>query len=199
MFQLFETIRIKDGEICNIEWHNKRLNLSRKQLFGSNNTIELGNFIQIPNSLETGIYKCKVIYNFDILDIQFEPYTARTINTIKLIEDDIISYEHKFSDRMALYKLLVKRGNHDEIIIVKNGLITDTSYTNILVLIKNRWYTPLKPLLKGTMRAHLLETGLITTKNITAEEVLQGEKIRLINAMLPFECEVDILPANIYK
>jgi 4-amino-4-deoxychorismate lyase len=45
----------------------------------------------------------------------------------------------------------------EEIIIVKNNCITDTSYTNLLFLKDEKWYTPSTYLLNGVMRQHLLK------------------------------------------
>ena len=58
------------------------------------------------------------------------------------------------------------RQDKDDILIVKNGLLTDTSIANIALYDGNDWYTPLHPLLKGTKRAELLDKGVLKEKEI---------------------------------
>ena len=63
MYLLFETIKVKNKNLQNIEYHNSRLNRSRKELFGANDFIYLENIIEIPSSLSDDVYKCRVIYD----------------------------------------------------------------------------------------------------------------------------------------
>ena len=52
------------------------------------------------------------------------------------------------------------RGACDEILIIKDGHITDTSISNIVFRLPDGWWlTPFTPLLKGIMRTYLLESG----------------------------------------
>ena len=84
-----------------------------------------------------------------------------------------------------LSRLLLQKGDADEIIIVKNGRLTDTSYSNIALFDGNRWVTPAHPLLKGTMRQSLIDKGLLEEKDIMAEDFPKYLEVRLINAMMP--------------
>lgn len=71
-------------------------------------------------------------------------------------------------------------------LIVRNGLLTDTSIANIALWNGLHWYTPAHPLLKGTHRARLLDEGILTERDIPVEEIKQYQKICLFNAMLHF-------------
>ncbi len=192
MSLLFETIRLLDGILQNIEYHNLRLNRSRKLLYKSTDEIDLEQLIQIPSTLKTGLYKCRVVYSKEVKSIDFEPYLPRTIKSLRLIEDNKISYDYKYTNRGSLNQLLTKRERFDEIVIVKNGFITDTSYSNILFFDGKQWITPSTPLLPGTMRSFLLENKLITEADIKVVDLKQFQKVRLINAMNPFESGKDI-------
>jgi 4-amino-4-deoxychorismate lyase len=197
MSLLFETIRVADGVIFNLASHNQRMNQSRKLLLGCSDFIRLENFITIPKSFAKGIYKCKVLYRTEIEHIGFEPYMPRQIHSLKLVDDNSICYPHKFTDRKQLDELSGKRGGFDEILIVRNGSITDTSFSNIVFFDGQQWLTPLSPLLHGTMRSYLLANGLIAEKEITVSDLRQYNKARLINAMLPIDSGSDIAIANI--
>ena len=57
---------------------------------------------------------------------------------------------------------------------------------NLAFLKNNIWYTPKKPLLKGTKRSSLLDNDLIVEKQITKDEVQSYEAVRIFNAMIDF-------------
>jgi len=192
MSLLFESIRLQNGVLQNLEYHNARLNYSRKSLYKSPDNIDLEQLIQIPPACLQGIYKCKVTYSKTVKSIDFKPYLPRTIKSLRLIEDNKISYSYKYTNRGSLNQLLTKRERFDEIIIVKNGFITDTSYSNIIFFDGTQWFTPSTPLLQGTMRSFLLENGLISEMEIKVADLKLFQKARLINAMNPFESCRDI-------
>jgi len=197
MSLLFETIRIQDGVIYNLKRHSQRMNQSRELLLGCIDFIDLKNFITIPEAFSKGKFKCKVVYSTEIENISFEPYTPRSIHSLKLIDSNSIIYDHKFSDRKLLDELSRKRGQCDEILIVKNGSITDTSFSNIVFFDGIHCITPLNPLLRGTMRSYLLAEGYILEKEISVHDLRYYQKARLINAMLPFDSGSDIEIDNI--
>jgi 4-amino-4-deoxychorismate lyase len=192
MSLLFETIRIQDGKPQNLEYHNFRLNQSRRVFYNSKDTIDLTNLIAIPDDSKKGIVKCKVLYSKDVEEIRFEIYTPRKISSLKLIEDNTIEYSFKFTDREKLNKLFLQKGDSDDILIIKNGFVTDTSYSNIIFHNGFRWITPASPLLLGTMRKRLIDTKFILEKDIKAKDIPSFQKVRLINAMLPFETAPEI-------
>jgi 4-amino-4-deoxychorismate lyase len=193
MSLLFETIRLQEGILQNLDYHSLRLNLSRKSLYNSLDNISLEKLIQIPSDCKQGLFKCKVIYGKEgIKSVGLEPYTARKVNSLRLIEDNSILYEYKYTDRGSLTRLLTKRGNYDEILIVQKGFITDTSYSNIILFDGIKWFTPSTPLLRGTMRSFLLEKNLIEETKIRVNDLKNFQKARLINAMIPFESGKDI-------
>jgi 4-amino-4-deoxychorismate lyase len=187
MSLLIETIKVTERQFQNIAFHNKRLNRSRKELLGDNDSIEIEKEIVIPADIGNGVYKCTVKYKHEIIDVKFQSYTIKKIEKLKLVIDNSIDYSYKFADRSVLSKLLEKRDGCDEIIIVKNGLMTDTSYSNLVFFDGKKWYTPNSPLLKGTKREKLLSEGKIEEEEINLQNIKRFEKVSLINAMLDVE------------
>lgn len=192
MSLLFETIRLEDGKFHNLEFHNQRFNSSRKILFGSTRPIHLEEFLDIPAGYEKGLFKCRVTYSEKIDTILFEPYVRRPVASLQLVEDNLISYSHKFTDRTNLSRLYEKRHHSDDILIVKNGFLTDTSFSNIIFRLGMTWVTPAQPLLCGTMRAKLIHCKAIKPENIPVSKLSKYEAACLINAMLPFEMPDEI-------
>jgi 4-amino-4-deoxychorismate lyase len=192
MCLLFESIRLLDGKFQNLEYHSFRLNQSRKTLFNASDKIELSKQIDVPNHNKHGIYKCKVTYGLKIESVTFELYVVRSIQNLMLVEDNTITYNHKFTDRSHLSALFAKRGNYDDILIIKNDFVTDSSFSNIIFFDGTKWVTPSTPLLSGTMRNNLVQNKIITEKDIKITELKHFQKARLINAMLPFHSAIDI-------
>lgn len=179
-----ETICIKNGRVQRVKYHEARMNRTRAQLFDAG-PIKLRRLICVPNELKSELVKCRVLYNQDVQNIQYEKYTVRPIKSIKLVRQDSIDYAHKSTDRNILQELFEKRGNCDDILIVKNGLITDTYYANVALHKDGRWYTPSKPLLEGTRRAQLIEKDRIEPKQINVDELSDYDRIAIFNAMIP--------------
>lgn len=79
------------------------------------------------------------------------------IELLNLFFCDHIDYSLKFSDRTLLNNLLKQKEECDEIMIIRQGKVTDCSIGNLIFRQNNQWITPDKPLLEGTQRAKLLE------------------------------------------
>jgi 4-amino-4-deoxychorismate lyase len=184
MSLLIETIKISGGQFHNLAFHNERINTARKVLFGCNDTLSIAEHISIPPEQGSGIYKCTVKYSNTIGEAEFISYTIRTIRNLKVVECNSIDYAYKFADRTLLSNLFQQRGECDEILIIKNGLITDTSFSNIIFYDGEKWITPKKPLLKGTKREKLLREGLLKEEDLGTDDLKRFSKACLINSML---------------
>ena len=198
MSQLLETIKIFNRAFQNIEFHNARFNASRQDLFGIDKPVLLENEISIPSTLTNDIYKCRITYSLQIEKVEFEKYTPRMIQSLKVVENNHINYAYKYADRSGLNELFDKRGECDDILIIKNGLVTDTSYSNIVFWDGKNWLTPSKPLLAGTARARLLKSNKIVEAEISKKDLKKFEKARIINAMNDLEESDDILIDKIF-
>jgi 4-amino-4-deoxychorismate lyase len=193
-----ETIRVEDGTLHNLHYHQQRMNTTRAELWRCDKIISLKELITVPEVLQKGLLKCRITYNEGIENVEWEPYQLRSIKSLKVVSDDCISYSYKFKNRVLLQQLFNQRGLYDDVLIVKKGLLTDTSYCNIALFDGQKWYTPTSYLLPGTQRAHLLDVGVIEEKEIALRSLQQYSKIRLFNAMIPWETAVDIDCNKIY-
>lgn len=186
MSRFIESICITDGEIRNLAFHQARMNRARYKILGIDEEINLEKFILSHKIPTEGKYKCRIVYEEKIESIEFIPYKIRTINSIKLIENNEIEYPHKFLDRSG-FELLSDNVSEDEILIVKNGKITDTSYSNIAFFDGENWITPSTFLLNGTMRQSLLNSSQIIEKEINTNHLSGFISFKLINAMMNLE------------
>lgn len=177
--EYFETIKCDDFEIYNLEYHNKRV----INTIGMN--IDLNEYIYpISNKL----LKCKITYNnYEVINVEYAEYKKRDIKTFKILYSDDIDYSKKYLDRSAIEELFSKKQKADEIMIFKNGLLTDTSIANIAIYNGTFWLTPKTPLLYGTSRQKLLDEKKLIEKDITLKMLKNATKIALLNAMIGFD------------
>jgi len=187
-----ETIKILDGKVYNIEWHNRRFNQTRLDIFGLDKSINLIEYINPP---PIGLFRCRIVYNIDIISIEYIPYSPKVINSFKIVQSNI-DYKYKYSNRDELNSLKESANGYDDIIIEKNGLLTDTTIANIAFFDENEWITPKTPLLKGTIRAKLVNRGFLIPKDINSDKLKHFSNFALMNAMIGFQIQKNI---TIYK
>ncbi len=184
--ELLETIKIEDGQVINIEWHNRRCNKSRLELFDEKKLLNLEEFIEAP---QKGLYRCRILYDSEINSVEYIPYTPKKIKSFKIVKSNI-NYSYKYSDREELNELLDNA--YDDIIIEKNSLLTDTTIANIAFYDGKQWSTPINPLLEGTLREKLLSEEFLILKNIKSEDIKNYSHFALMNAMIGFQIQKNI-------
>ena len=188
--KFLETIKIEDGKIFHLSYHQRRVE-EVFHSFGKSGMLHLEEFIE--NIPPEGLYRCRVVYDLALrVWVEFIPYVKREVKTLKPIFDDSISYDKKYLNREVIDALFGEKGNCDDILIVKNGFICDTSIANIALYDNNHWVTPKEPLLKGTTRRRYIEEGLLEEKEIKFGDIGNFSKIALMNAMIDF----DIIPKD---
>ena len=179
--QLLETIQIQNGTFQNTKYHNVRFNNSRKELFGINELCQLENNIKIPSECSGGIFRCRIIYGKEIQEVTFNPYLYKEIKTLKLVDIGNWDYSYKYADRSFMTNLLNENKDFDEVIMVKNGFITDCTIANLAFFDGANWFIPSTPLLKGTKRQQLLDSQEIMEREIKVEDLKNYEGVCLIN------------------
>lgn len=184
MSRLIETVYLKDGEFRNLKYHQVRMESSSKELFGVPNDWTMEKKLQSSEYPKSGLYKVRVIYDTEVKQVEFVPYLPKPVQSLKLISSEAISYAHKFENRQTLNELYQQRGNCDDIIIVKNGFVTDASYANLIFKKGDEWFTPATFLLPGTMRTFLLDSHRIKSTEIHIDDLVKYDSCKLINAML---------------
>ena len=193
--QFVETIKIKDGKAQSLAYHQARLERTILHFFPKLCHTSMPSLKELLDPKEgMELYKARVVYGeHGVEAVEYAPYTMRQISSLQVVADETIEYSFKSTDRSRLNALSAMKGDCDEVIIVKHGLATDTSFTNLAIYDGTRWITPKHPLLLGTKRACLLEHGIIQEADITLQDLKKAQCIRLFNAMIEFgEMEIPI-------
>ncbi|MDB2330059.1 aminotransferase class IV [Candidatus Arcticimaribacter forsetii] len=185
MYPLFESIRVEGGNVHLLQYHQKRLERSYLYMFKKKCAWQLNSMI--PELPKERSYKLRFLYNKDRFTFELLPYTSRKIECLKLIEIDSYSYDHKFTDRSGLDNAYKLRGDCDDVLLTKNGFLTDTSYCNILLFDGTKWVTPEKPLFEGVQREFLIDQQRVIPMQIHVNDLSDFISFQLVNALNPFE------------
>lgn len=192
MSQFIESIKVEDQKIFLTELHQKRMNETFSN-FGKACKIDIHSLFLNLEHDEDGLYKFRILYDLDNqFKTQFLPYAISEHDNFELVIDNGIDYGLKSADRIQFQKMK-ENSDADEVIIVKDNQITDTSYSNLLFLKDKTWFTPKTYLLNGVMRQHLLASKKIKETEITLDNIKDFSHFQLINALNDFD-EMFIYP-----
>ena len=190
MLKFIESIKVLNGDTPDINEHLQRVIRTIQYFYSKSN--EKFDFISCVytvlererDKISDGLFKLRVVYSDRFISGTLIPYIPKRIKRLKLVESDDIEYPFKFENRTAIDSLLSYKDKCDDILIVKNGVITDTSYSNIVFERMGNLYTPESYLLAGTKRAKLIREDIIREEIIRPCDIDRYDKAYLINSML---------------
>ena len=186
--KFFETIKLKDGQLELLPYHEKRMQATRSFFYGIVDKINLSAIIEVPENLREGVYKCRISYDKAIRDIKFYPYEIKKISKVLLLEiGESFDYKFKFEDRVFFKNALEENPDVDDVLFLSNGHLTDCTYSNVILFDGFGWATPKTRLLRGVKRQHYIETKMIAEKPVSLEDINKYKEIAFINAMRDFE------------
>lgn len=192
-----ESVRISEGRMMLAPLHERRMHDTSMEAFGRFHLPPLSS-IEIPDWCQTGEIKMRILYGEELEEVSFTKYNHRDIKKLKIVEAGRdIDYHLKYADRTCIDRLYNMRGDCDDIIVVKDGKICDTSYTNIILTDGYRMYVPSSFLLPGVMRSWLIATGTVQIGDFGISDILPDNKwgfthLMMINAMMPPESAITI-------
>lgn len=193
-----ETIRFVNARPENLALHNERMNRTRQKLFSSQNFLDLSELIPVPGTLPHHVHKCRVVYRDRVESVEWEAYEKRTIRSLRVIRDETIDYSFKFRQRHDLDRIYSQKKDCDDVLIVRNGYLTDAYVCNIALWDGAAWLTPADPLLRGTQRALLLQQGTIMESPVLLKDLHKFTRIRLFNAMMPWPEAIELPVAQVF-
>ena len=186
-----ETICIKNGVVQQLEAHISRMKQTAAHFGFAAPALPYLELV-LPESLLNTNVKCRIEYKETIRNLEFEAYQPKNIRSLMLLNAEHIDYRFKYSDRTKLNALHSKKENCSEVLIVCNGCITDTTYSNVVFRKGSQLFTPDTYLLNGTKRQKLLRESIIQEARITVDNLMEFDHVYLINSMLDVEDGVGV-------
>ncbi len=197
--QFLETVKVVDGVFVHPELNLQRMMNTMDRAFHTSVPDSFFEDLAIPVDMRCGVVKCRILYGASVDEIGFQPYACRKVSSLKLVDGGNVDYSQKYADRSALLKLTAQKGECDDILIVQNGLITDTSYSNVVLSNHGKYYTPKSYLLNGTCRRRLIAEGKVIPADISVSDLDSYDNLYLINAMISIEDKVTVSVSNIVR
>lgn len=196
---LIESVRIHEGQIPLLAFHQNRMDRARRAHFAKSPVINLKEVVESLNIPDAGLHKLRIEYDDKLLKTEVTPYKIKEVNSLKVTKADPLSYRYKFADRTGIAKLFDRRGRADDIMMTKNGYIMDASYANLAFYDGQHWYTPSYPMLKGVRRESLLRSNTIRPAIIRDRDLPNFKVVRLINAMIEWGEGPEVPIASVYQ
>lgn len=185
MYRWIESMRVENGQVQNLAWHQKRVDNTFNSFAPDIAPLSLYFILAEVNLPHEGVFKLRLVYDLErIIDLQISNYTIQYISKFYLVDESEISYSFKFEDRACLDNL-----DHLEAepIILQQELVTDTRYSNLIFRNDEGWFTPTSYLLNGTMRQKLLADGDVKECMIGINDLQHYTHFKMINAMMPLK------------
>ena len=169
-----------------LPYHAARMERTLKECLGIRAGWRLEEILPLPGDIDP-VQKCRILYGKDVFKTEWQPYQRTIHKGHLLVHDDTLDYRYKYADRQSIEKHVLKAPEYHDVIIVRDGMITDASYSNLVFYDGEHWVTPAKPLLPGVMRAYLLDSGTISERDMHIDDLRAYPVFKKINALNPLE------------
>jgi len=184
--EFFETLRLLNGELCQVEFHLERVQKTQ-EVFFTGAGFEVNALYNAIKDYPEGLFKVRVDYDSAITGIRVDMYEIQPHRKLGIVDAGDFSYPFKFADRDFFRETLNGCPDCDDVLFLKDGCVTDTTYCNIALFDGREWVTPATFLLPGTKRAALLHSGALRETRVTVHDLPGYQAIAFINAMRDFE------------
>lgn len=185
MSRFIESIKVQDGRIFLLDYHQRRVNATFSEYL-KEKKLSLSEVIRQVEISKKGLFKLRIEYDLDgSFEVDAQSYRPVCIDSFSLIELPCVDYHLKFSDRTIFQNL--KKNPTSEVIITQHGLVTDTTFSNLIFFDGHRWVTPDTFLLNGVQRQYLVDTKKVEETSIHMSDLPRFHSFKLINAMNDFE------------
>lgn len=180
-----ETIRVQDGHARHVADHIDRMRCTALHFGFTAPALPADLDALVPHTLRTGIVRCRIVYGHTLREITFTPYRRRRLERLIAVDAGVMDYAFKYADRSPLARPQIPLTEADELLFVRGGYVTDTSYTNLILRRGDELVTPDTFLLDGTCRRRLLRTAQVRTAQVRLSDLTAYDELLLVNAMMP--------------
>ncbi len=188
VIQFLETLCIDHGKPRHLAWHQQRvdatMNHFHPDISEGERSLQLSEILLSCDLPNEGMWRCRIIYGLLSVSIEFIPEADAVFNSLRMMDvAEDFEYLYKYEDRRFLYDLFDKREGADDVLMIRNGWIADTTRANIAFRSGKKWYTPSMPFLAGTTWKRLVASGMLTPRPIHKKHLARYESYKIINAL----------------
>ena len=184
MSRFLETIRIRDGAPLHLDGHQLRVDDTFRVFYPGIPPLSLAAVISDSVIDASADQRCRIVYDDSTHEVTVTPLQPRTIRSLRLLDlPPDYDYGYKYADRRILELAFARRGDADDVLLIRDGWITDTSVANVAFRANGRWYTPALPLLAGTTWKRLVSDGVIVPRPIHVDDLPRYEACVVFNAL----------------
>ena len=186
MSQFIETIRLENGVLHSLNYHQERVNKTFLQFFKTSSSFSLEKVISKNKLPQQGLFKLRIVYDALQQSIEFAEYIRAKFNSYKLVEiDNNFRYSFKSTDGKLFDKISQEADKNTLPILIQNKNVSDSVFSNLIFEKNGKLYSPNTPLLFGTMLSQTLLQHKINMITIKEDEIKNFDYIYPINAMNP--------------
>ncbi len=184
MSRFLETIRIRGGAPLHLDGHQRRVDDTFRVFYAGIPPLSLAAVIADSVMDVSADQRCRIVYDDSTHEVTVTPLQPRTIRSLRLVDlPPDYDYGYKYADRRILELAFARRGDADDVLLIRDGWITDTSVANVAFRANGRWYTPALPLLAGTTWKRLVSDGVIVPRPIHVDDLPRYEACVVFNAL----------------
>jgi 4-amino-4-deoxychorismate lyase len=194
LIQFLETICIENGMPRHLKWHQQRVDATMKrfheEVLPVDRTLQLHEVLSACTFPAEGKWRCRIVYDLNAVSIELIPEEKTLFHSLRMIEaPEHLDYLYKYADRRLLYALFEKRNGADDVLMLRQGWIADTTKANIAFRAGDKWYSPSVPFLAGTTWKRLVASGVLTPRPIHRNDIHRYDTYKVINALNDWEGE----------
>lgn len=191
-FELLESLRLEDGQLARLPMHLARLRRAARHFEVPLNEPALQTHLaDLASQHPQGVFKVRL--RVDVAGQVFTeaaplpaptgPIRVRLASQPMPAPDEFIW--HKTTRRQAYQAFAAAPGCFDTLLFNRQGELTEFTIGNVAIELDGQWLTPPLScgLLPGVMRENLLQSGRLTERVVTLNDLAQASGLALINSV----------------
>ena len=99
MCRFIESIKLAEGRFYRLELHQARVDKAFADFYPSLKPINLAELLEKNDFHETGIHKCRIVFDTEVQLLEYIPYVRREVKSLKLVETEAETLFYKKEDR----------------------------------------------------------------------------------------------------
>lgn len=195
--RFIESIRVFGGKAENLSYHQARVRDTFAHHFRNRKPVSLQQVIDDNPPPENGLFKLRIVYSETVEVAEYLPYLTPHFKIFRCFSvPDDFEYQFKSANRQLFDEISQKAGADVLPVLIRKGVVTDSTITNLIFKKRDQWFTPTSLLLQGVQLQKVTEAFPLHRIKIRETEIETFDAIYPINALNPLGSIAPILTKN---